>query len=333
MRYFLLFALALCSLTAASSPQLALHVISYEKLDQNDPETLQALRYALYEEGIVGIRGIPGYSEKLAQFIEAARRFSMLPEKTKEQYSRKPGEMFLGFEQGKEKFKLPNGTWVIDDQKASYYAMIPDCKENKWPSEIDLRSFFQEIGMLMRKIGITVMEKIELLSPDTGLSGQDVTTSGRMLAYRENIGAVQGNPFWCGAHFDHGLFTSLLPAFYFSGGRPIAEPDEAGLFIRTRSSQEFQKVAADPDVMLFQVGEFGQLATNDAIRATEHRVHKAELEGIERYTMATFFNASSETLVFSRSELTSDPRYGASSGEPCTYQRWHEASFQRYIVE
>jgi isopenicillin N synthase-like dioxygenase len=333
MRYFLLFALALCSLAAAPALQLALSVISYEKLNRNDPETLQALRHALYEEGIVGIRGIPGYSEKLAQFIDAARRFSMLPEEMKEQYSRKPGEMFLGFEQGKEKFKLPNGTWVIDDQKASYYAMIPDCKENKWPSEIDLRSFFQEIGLLMRETGISVMEKIELLSPDTGISSQDVTTSGRMLAYRGNLGAVQLNPFWCGAHFDHGLFTSLLPAFYFSGGRPIAEPDEAGLFIRTRSRQEFQKVAADPDVMLFQVGEFGQLATNDAIRATEHRVQKADLEGIERYTMAAFFNASSETLVFSRSELTSDTRYGAPSGEPCTYQHWHEASFQRYIVE
>lgn len=30
----------------------------------------------------------------------------------------------------------------------------------------------------------------------------------------------------------------------------------------------------DLDVMMFQVGEFGQLASNDGIRATEHRVHR-----------------------------------------------------------
>ncbi len=84
---------------------------------------------------------------------------------------------------------------------------------------------------------------------------------------------------------------------------------------------------------MFQVGEFGQLATDDAIRATEHRVHKAKGTHVERYAMALFFNAPMETTIHSFSELTQDSRYGGMPGDLCTYQRWHEGSFNRYIVE
>jgi isopenicillin N synthase-like dioxygenase len=72
------------------------------------------------------------------------------------------------------------------------------------------------------------------------------------------------------------------------GETKVPEPPEAGLFVKVQGT--FKKVAADPEVMMFQVGEFGQLVTNDAIRATEHRVHKAP-DSIERYAMALFFNA------------------------------------------
>ncbi len=244
----------------------------------------------------------------------------------------------MGYELGKEKFKRPDGTWVIDDEKASYYAFIPDCKENKWPDCPDLRTPFQEIGMLMREMGLIVMEKIELIGRATGISFDNEPTCGRMLAYRKTSKTHENNPLWCGAHFDHGLFTVLLPSFYFIDGKPVDEPEEAGLFVRVGSDsvgsgQEFRKVAADPKVMLFQAGEFGQLVTDDAIRATEHRVQKAHAERIERYTMAAFFGAPKETVVFSHSELTDDTRYGAKAGEPCNYGHWHEASFNRYIVE
>ncbi len=84
--------------------------------------------------------------------------------------------------------------------------------------------------------------------------------------------------------------------------------------------------------MMFQVGEFGQLVTNDGIRATEYRVHKAA-RAIERYILAVFYNAPMDIPIYSNSMLTNDARYGALPGEPCTYRHWHEASFQRYIVK
>ncbi len=314
---------------------LSLDIISYEDFVKEDSAALAVLDRALHERGIVGIRGVPGYREKLLKFIEKSREFSALPEEVKEAYAPNLllGEMFLGYEKGKEKFKCPDGRWVVDDLKVSYYGFVPDSPLNKWPLEVDLKTSFQNLGMLMSETGEAVMKKIGLIGSNTGISLDGIPRIGRMLYYRRSMEGVSDNPFWCGAHFDHGMFTVLLPAFYFAGGKAIHEPIEAGLFVKTTRDGIFKKVMAnDPDVMMFQVGEFGQLVTNDAINATEHRVHKA-IGAVERYTMALFFDPPMDMLVHSTSELTKDARYGGIPGAPCSYRRWHEESFKRYIVK
>ena len=314
---------------------LSLDVISYESFMREDPEAMCTLQTALYKKGIVGIRGIPGYKEKVSRLIEKSREFSALAEEVKEQYAPNHdlGETFLGYEKGKEKFKRPDGRWVVDDLKVSYYGFVPDIAPNKWPVEVDLRTAFQDLGTLMSEMGASVMEKIGLVGKTTGISVDGVPRVGRMLYYRKSENTAIENSFWCGAHFDHGMFTALLPAFYFANGEAVPEPIEAGLFVKTTSDGIFKKVVADdPDVMMFQVGEFGQLATNDAIRATEHHVRKAS-GCIERYTMALFFDAPLDAVIHSESELTSDARYGGGPGDPCSYQHWHEESFKRYLVK
>ena len=328
-----------CPLNYATRPMenapLSLDIISYEDFVLDDSKALSLLEKALHENGIVGIRGIPGYKENVFKFIESAREFSALPEKIKEAYApnRSLGEMFLGYEKGKEKFKRPDGRWVVDDLKASYYGFIPDSPLNKWPLEVNLRTPFQDLGAIMAEIGEAVMKKIELLGPNTGIYLDNIPKVGRMLYYHKSIEGVAENPFWCGAHFDHGMFTALLPAFYFANGKAVPEPMEAGLFVKTTSDGCFKKVVADdPDVLMFQVGEFAQLVTNDAIRATEHRVHKA-LGSVERYTMAVFFNAPMETIIYSYSELTKDARYGGMPGMPCSYRRWHEETSNRFLAQ
>ncbi|NNM44383.1 MAG: isopenicillin N synthase family oxygenase [Chlamydiae bacterium] len=318
-----------------TSPEvLNLDIFSYEDFAKQDPNTIQLLRKALLEKGIVGIRGVPGYKESAKRYIEKAREFSSLPLRVKQSYSpnRSAGE-FLGYEIGKEKFLRPNGSWMVDDSKASYYAFVPNSLENKWPIECDLQTPFQEIAYLMFDIGRRVMESIDLIGPRTVIASNEITGVGRMLHYDKQSDETMENPFWCGAHFDHGLFTVLLPAFYFLDGKAIPEPPEAGLFVRTKAGTQFHKVVSDdPDVMLFQVGEFGQLASNDAIKATKHRVHKAR-GGIERYTMALFINAAMDTVIRSHSELTKDARYGAGAGESCRFKHWHEASLNRYLFK
>lgn len=323
----------LLNMNAEAVEKLELDIIPYEQLTQGDTAALQRLDKALHEKGIVGVRGVPGYKEKYARFIEGARQFSALPEEVKEQYqpNRALGETFLGYEAGKEKFRRPTGDWVVDDLKTSYYAHIPDTAKNKWPREVNLKDPFEALGGLMAEVGEQILYKIGLLGEHTRLYLEEDSLIGRMLYYRKSD--RNENPYWCGAHFDHGLFTTILPAVYFANGEPIPEPVEAGLFIRTSETAPFKKVVADDrDVMLFQVGEFGQLAKNDGIRATEHRVHKAR-EAIERYTLAVFFNAAMDSSICSRSVLTNDARYGAQAGQPCTYRQWHEASFKRYLVK
>jgi len=311
---------------------LSLDVVPYESFIDEDAETLTIFKRALFEKGIAGIRGVPGYREKLESFIEKAREFASLSEEAKDRYApnREKGDLFLGYEKGKEKFKGPDGQWVVDDLKVSFYAFVPDSESNKWPREVDLQNPFIELGLLMSEMGKTVMDKIDLTGPSTGIFMNDSPQVGRMLYYQKSGETNRDNPYWCGAHFDHGLITALTPASYFVDGRQIDEPQESGLFVKVEG--RFQKVEADPEVLLFQVGEFGQLATDDAINATEHRVAKAP-GSIERYAMVLFFNPPMEAVIHSYSELTRDARYGGKAGDPCSGKTWHEESFKRYIVK
>lgn len=313
--------------------KLSLDVISYQSFITDEPGAFAILERALHEKGIVGIRGVPGYREKVDRYIDAVRKFSALPEHVKQSYTpnREAGE-FLGYEKGREQFKRPDGSWVPDDLKVSFYALVPNYPENRWPVEVDLREPFQELGALMSNVGTAVMEKIGLIGPATGIYLDEVPRTGRMLYYRKSSDSMQDTPYWCGAHYDHGMFTALIPAFYYMNGKAVKEPEEAGLYVKTTSDGQFKKVVSDdPDVLLFQVGEFGQLATDDAIRATEHRVQKAS-GTIERYTMALFFSAPDDAVIRSYSELTRDARYGGMKGDPCSFRAWHEASLNRYLV-
>ena len=261
------------------------------------------------------------------------RAFCSLPEHVKELYApnHEYGETFLGYEKGKEKFKRPDGKWIVDDLKISYYAYIPDNCANKWPLETDLASAFEDLGMLMAELGEKVMEKIHIVGTSSGIFINDTPKIGRMLCYQKNADTNVDNPLWCGAHYDHGMFTAIIPATYFIGMEQVPEPAEAGLFVKVDGI--FKKIHSDPEIMMFQTGEFGQLITNDAIKATEHRVHKARNPQIERYAMALFFDAPLDAVIHSHSSLTQDDRYGGKAGDPCTYQHWHEASFKRYIVK
>lgn len=315
--------------------QLNLDVIYYQDLILEEPSALEQLKKALLEKGIVGVRGIPEYLEKVRNFIESARSFTALSEETKQAYAPNEdlGEIFLGYESGKEKFKRPDGRWVVDDLKVSYYAFVPDVAQNKWPREVNLKTPFEELSLLMSDLGELVMQKIELIGPKTGIEINQTPRIGRMLYYRSSEQGAADNPYWCGAHFDHGMFTALIPASYFLDGIQVPEPEEAGLYVKTKSDGIFHQVPANNrDILLFQVGEFGQLVTNDRIRATEHRVHKAQ-GNIERYAMALFFDPPHDTVIRSTSQLTNDARYGGKAGDPCSYAHWHEESFKRYIVK
>ncbi len=310
---------------------LDLKVVSYADLfgDKASPEALKILIKALLEQGIVGIRHVPKFVEKVASFIEAARTFSALDISVKRRYEpdRKAGDV-LGFELGAEKYN----DQLADDKKASFYVAIPD-SDNKWPKEVDIKTSYLDLSQLIIETGKKILQ-ITGLNEKIGLDLDKLTYLGRMLHYHKEGDTHHRNPNWAGAHFDHGIFTGLVPAFYYLNGKLVDEPMEAGLFIKPTSGGEFQKVSAhDKSVLMFQVGEFGQLLSNDGIKATQHTVKKS-FSGIERFTLALFFNADDETECQSTSELIHDKRYQNSkdSAGKVKYKNWVAHTYAQFLA-
>lgn len=310
-----------------------LDVISYHDLiDSTNTVAHQALENALLNKGIVGIRDVPDFEMKSRAYVNAARRFTALHDEIKLQYApdRDAGDT-EGYELGAEWFKNQNGEWQIDDKKASFYAFVPNRDRNKWPSEVDLQTPYLELGQLIFNTGKLLLNVMGL-NAATGLAHDELIGYGRMLHYHKENDATNANPNWCGAHYDHGVFTGLIPAYYFRDGKEIDEPEEAGLFIARSDNDPFDKInATDKSILLFQVGEFGQLVSNDRIKATKHVVKKAN-GGIERYTFALFYSANDNVVIHSSSELVEDTRYKDNQfadGSIC-YGKWDVASFERY---
>lgn len=311
---------------------MELDVISYTDLLSANHTLSHSLITALKEKGIVGISHVPDFQAYSRRYVQAAMAFSLLDQHVKQQYApnRDAGET-EGYELGAEQFKDAQGHWQTDDKKASFYAFVPDRSLNKWPHEVDLQTPYLALGELIFKTGKHVLNAIGV-NETLGIHHDGLVGYGRMLHYHKEGNATNAYPNWCGAHFDHGVFTGLMPAYYFRQGEEVEEPQEAGLFIMPAYGNRFEKVfAADKSILLFQAGEFAQLATHDHIRATKHLVKKAWGE-IERFTFALFYSADAKTKIYPQSLLTTDTRYTDNCSEDGSilYGNWEAASFQRY---
>jgi isopenicillin N synthase-like dioxygenase len=309
-----------------------LDIISCQDLLVADPAALQQLEAALLRKGIVGVRGVPEFEKTTRTYIHAARAFAALDAKVKQQYApdRDAGKT-EGYELGAEKFKDAAGNWQIDDKKASFYACVPEKPCNIWPRETDLQTAYVALGELIFKTGKLLLKAVGLHDA-MGLDHDLLEGYGRMLHYHPEVDHATANLDWCGAHFDHGVFTGLVPAYYFQEGEEIAEPEDAGLYIIPSDGEAFEKMpVTDKSILLFQVGEFGQLLSNDRIRATKHTVKKVK-SGIERFTFALFYSAHDDTIVNSTSILTTDTRYANSklADGTLTARQWNENSYARY---
>jgi isopenicillin N synthase-like dioxygenase len=241
---------------------MKLDVISYSDILNSSAQ--ENIVFALLNKGIVGISDVPSFENKTRSYINAARAFSNLEESIKQQYAplRETGDTD-GYEQGAEQFKNAEGIWQADDKKVSYYAHVPDKLINKWPREVDLKTSYLELGELIFKTGKILLNAIGL-NHLAGLNHDLLSGYGRMLHYRKENDDTNNNPNWCGEHFDHGIFTGLVPAYYFRNGCEIEEPEEAGLYIKPPMSDQFEKIdTVNKSVLLFQAGEFGQHKKNN----------------------------------------------------------------------
>ncbi len=319
-----------------SQPIVDLHIANYADLFGSTPPSQEAVARvykALLTQGIVGLRGVPRYEEQTRAFISAAIAFSGLPELVKTRYAplRDSGDS-MGYEIGAEQFQDANGVWQSDNLKASYYATVPEAPENKWPKEVNLRAPYMQLLQTMFDTSRKVLNVLGLNSM-MGLDLEKFSAWGRMLHYRMKADQnTASNPLWCGAHFDHGVFTALMPSVYVQNGKFIPEPEDAGLYVIPTGASEFSKVPnTDSSVLLFQAGEFGQLASNDRMKATRHMVRKAA-GTMERFSFAVFLNAADEARIYPQSTLTSNERFlsGQNQDGSISYQAWNEASLALY---
>lgn len=313
---------------------MKLEVIDYQDLiDPTKTEAHQQLERGLLTYGIAGVRNVPGFVQASEAYVAAARKFGELPAEIKAKYipDRDSGKV-EGYELGAEKFKDANGNWITDDKKASYYAMIPDEGNNLWPQEMDLSTPYMTLGNLIFKTCLQVLNVIGLNEKEN-ITAENTSGHGRMLHY-QTVRAEDEENDWCGAHFDHSIFTGLMPAYYFQNGAAVQEPAEAGLYIVPHHSDHLEKVSApDKSVMLFQAGEFGQIISNDRIHATQHLVKKTPV-GMERFSFALFVNIAHDYVTKSTSVLANDPRFKkmVKADGSITYGDWRTASYDRYRV-
>ena len=312
---------------------MKLDIFNYEELQgPRQSHSDQHLQACLMQKGIVGIERVPNFEACSAAYINAARQFAALPTEIKARYApRHDLGSTAGYELGAEQFKNAEGLWQTDNYKASYYAHVPNQPNNQWPTEVDLKTPYLALGQLILAVGKEILNRVGI-NDKVGLDQVKLTAYGRMLHYHMHHDADAANPNWCGAHLDHGVFTGLAPAHYFRDGVPVAEPDAAGLYVMPTDTDAYQKFSANrADVLLFQVGEFGQLLANDRIRATRHLVRKAP-DGFERFAFALFFSPADETRVQSTSVLTQDARYrdNADGNGAIRYAQWQDSSYARY---
>lgn len=318
-----------------SSEPIGLQTLDYTKLvQQKDKQTHQALIKALHTNGIVALSNIPGYVERKAKFLRTFREFSSLEHSIKLKYQPdRTKEDYLGFELGAEKFKDRSGQWVNEDKKASYYAWTNDDPGNRWPEEIDLRTPYQDLGRMVTQI---IKEVLDLLgiNKSLGIDLEKANGFARALHYQKEGQKTNFNPLWCGEHFDHSTMTALIPSVCYLGDEQVPAPQESGLFVKPYADQKFSKVKAAQDCLLLQVGEFGQIITDDKIRATNHLVKKS-LGGIERYTFAVFLQVDMNTKVKTNSVLKEDSRAKDHLDDEgyLTFKDWNKASFDRYLDE
>jgi isopenicillin N synthase-like dioxygenase len=308
-------------------------IISYNDLNQPlNPAQHQPIIDALLNKGIIGVSDVPDFIVKSRAYVNAVMQFSKLPDDVKNKY--KPDRdagCTEGYELGAEWFKNEKGEWQTDDKKASYYAYIPDNEKNLWPQEVDLKTPYLELGALIFSCTKRLLKMLRL-DESVGVHESDLLGHGRMLHYHKESDVTNANPDWCGAHYDHSIITGLMPAYYFQDGVEIPEPEEAGLHIIPTHESHFEKVVADPSILLFQVAEFGQLISNDRIKATRHIVKKSE-QGVERIAFAVFCNIAGDYTVRPTSVLTEDKRFiDRQRDGAITYADWAAASFERYRV-
>ena len=294
----------------------SLKTFAYSEISTSSNEIIAEFK----NKGFIAISKAPNFEKAYKNFIHVAREFTNLPSEVQSQCT--PIDSYArGWSRGIEVFNKRKDTY-----KGSYYVNIPEIpsQPNIWPHHESILAF-QECYMEVAEIIHNVGEKIlSLLLKNL----QNTTCVARMLHYSAvPEGEDDGNPNWCGTHKDHGLFTGLGPEVYFpstsNDNKTVDKPPNSGLYILNNPI-----TTPNDDVILFQIGEALELATDGRTTATEHFVRKA-YGGYERFTLAVFIQPKEDMILSCKNKHVLE-KYEDRYTSDMTYKVWNDRSLARY---
>lgn len=322
---------------------LHLTVLSFPKLESRDLATLEALQTAFKVDGAVAICDIRDYQGLEDDFFAASIQFSQLSTAKKKEIKAIGGGEgdydYLGWDVASDQSTTSDGKTVKDVSKSSVYFIKPDehiPPVNKWPKQVNLKMPTLALADKIQQVGERVMAYCGIYgegAPVRTLEGAE--NFGRIIHYTPCLDK-DFNPNWHFPHCDHGLITGLTQARYLRADTRVEEPPGAGLHIL--KGDTYHKVVAPPGSLLFQIGDFAQLMTSDAVVATRHKVVKPNppVADLERFTLALFFEPRMDHEVQeSTSVLTKDPRYTQHPHHQrrLTFSAWHRATIKNHEVK
>ena len=325
----------MASVSFSQCPTLKLQTVSYQDLVSGTSQSasaLSTLKSALKRDGAVSIGDVPNFVEQRKTYFKEAVSFAQLSEEQKQDVAAGGVEdtySYLGYDVAAEQFKGPNGEIYADQNKRSYYAIFPDSENNKWQEGTQLKTAFLELARTVHDTSEVVLRAVGILGEDgpiTDLEGAE--DFGRMLHYITGDNE-DPNPFWCGQHKDHSLITGLIQPLYMLGGEEVPPPEGAGLHIKV--GETYHRVIGEADSITYQIGDFGQLISNDDVIATEHRVNKPNhpTRGLERHTLALFIDPKLDQKVENSTSVlaSTDSRYVEGD---TTFNDWHLRTLARH---
>lgn len=173
---------------------------------------------------------------------------------------------------------------------------------NQWPSSMpQMRANACTFFDVVSSCAVDVMRAFALamdLDPQTFVRNVDMPTSrGSFIYYPPQAPELGTEQFGVAPHTDYGCLTLLW------------QDATGGLQVRDASGEW---VTAHPidNTFVVNVGDLLARWSNDRFRSTPHRV--INRSGVERYSMALFFDPDADTVI--------DPRVALRDDEPSNYE-------------
>jgi isopenicillin N synthase-like dioxygenase len=271
-------------------------------IDINSDTVVSDIKNACEEVGFFFLKnhGI----DNLREVFEQSKQFFQLPVEEKMQCLHNKGN--LGYTSYQDEILAPS-LQSCGDTKEGYYIgrqMEPDeadydLYQNVWPQGSNgenwrrvMSKYHDDCCTLGARL-LSIMSLALGLEPDFFVPMmQRPTALARLLRYGRTPSDLSTGVYGCGPHSDYGMITLL------------ATNEVSGLQILLKN--QWLQVPPHPEMFVVNIGDCLQRITNDHFRSTVHRVIMGPHNGVDRYSIAFFYEPNRQAEVRSLDSFASD---------------------------